>query len=101
MADKIFRIILNTHWYDEYDSAIVQCESLDKLNCLIDRKAFDYEFLRYNHFPSESVYRKEFDFDINASTGQKIESIEELGTASNPMPDGYEAAILCSSFNAG
>lgn len=99
MADKIFRIILDRYEYDDYDSAIVQCASLVKLKELIDGKAFDYEYLLDSHFPDKSVYRKTFDFDIR--NNQRIADIEELGTASNPIPDGYEAAILCSSFNAG
>ena len=99
MVDKIFRITLNTYRYDEYDSAIVQCASLYKLKELIDGEFFDHEYLYDNSFPDKPVYRKQFDFDIR--NNQRIANIEELGTASNPIPDGYEAAILCSSFNAG
>jgi hypothetical protein len=99
MADKIYRITLSDSDYDTYDSAIIQCESLEKLNELIDNHVFDYDYQVDHHFEYARVYTKEFKFDIHSY--QRISSIEELGTACKPIPEGYVAAVLCSSFNAG
>lgn len=86
---KLFRIKLSDVDYDTYDSAIIACESKQKLEELIENGVFD------------DFYRKpniQYDYDFNTS-GQTISSIDEIGYST--MKTDKEAIIVLSSFNAG
>lgn len=94
MADKLYLVKIDAfNCYDVYDSAIIQCESRDVLDQLIENNAF-----------SDSLFNDNIDssrFNFHIASYQKVVSIEYIGDAVLPRKDGKTAMILCSSFNAG
>lgn len=94
MADKLYLVQIDAwHCYDVYDSAIIQCESKEVLEQLIESKAFT------DSFTNDNVDSSRCQFHI--ASYQKLEAIEYVGDAVIPRKDGKVAMILCSSFNAG
>ena len=87
---KLFKIILDTYDYDDYDSCVLSAESLEQVKDFCD-KNFDYQ----DEFGCWHRCCKGVSFQIH--NGQRVEEIKEIG-----VTDKYtEPTIICSSFNAG
>lgn len=90
MTDKLFRVeISSSGCYGVYSAAIVQCESREVLDNLIDTGTFSD---RWN----ESVDHSRGGFCIESY--QKVESIEHIGDAVIARKEGKVAVILCSDY---
>ena len=91
MADKLFRVkITSDNLYDVYSAAVIQCESREVLDNLIETKAFEST-------PNPNVDYSWGGFDIQ-SWQQHVESIVYIGDAVVPRAEGKIAAILCSDY---
>lgn len=84
----LFKIEISPVDWDEYDSAVIACKDLDTLKALLE----DFE---------SDDDRIEFLERFNIMSGQHVKSVTEIGTYTQGIPDGKEAVIVLSSFNAG
>lgn len=84
----LFKVEISPVDYDEYDSAVIACKDLDTLKALLE----DFE---------SDDDRIEFLERFSIMSGQKVSDITEIGTYTLGIPDGKEAVVVLSSFNAG
>lgn len=83
----LFKVDISPVDWDEYDSAVIACKDLDTLKALLE----DFE----------SDDRIEFLERFSIMSGQQVSDITEIGTYTLGIPDGKEAVVVLSSFNAG
>lgn len=84
----LFLVELDPVDYDEYDSAVIACRDVDTLKALLE----DFE---------SDDDRIEFLERFSIQSDQHVSSVTEIGTYTLGIPDGKEAVIVISSFNAG
>lgn len=84
----LFKVDISPVDYDEYDSAVIACKDLDTLKTLLE----DFE---------SNDDRIEFLERFSIQSDQHVTSVTEIGTYTLGIPDGKEAVIVISSFNAG
>lgn len=84
----LFKVEISPVDYDEYDSAVIACKDLDTLKALLE----DFE---------SDDDRIEFLERFSIMSGQRVTSVTEIGTYTQGIPDGKEAVVVISSFNAG
>lgn len=84
----LFKVDISPVDWDEYDSAVIACKDLDTLKALLE----DFE---YNDDRIEFLER------FSIMSGQHVTSVTEIGTYTLGIPDGKEAVVVLSSFNAG
>lgn len=84
----LFKVDLSPVDWDEYDSAVIACRDLDTLKALL-------EDFKYNDDRIEFLER------FSIMSGQKVSDITEIGTYTLGIPEGKEAVVVLSSFNAG
>lgn len=89
----LFLVELDPVDYDEYDSAAIACRSREILDELLDGA-----FARTNPECNSRVAYK-YGFEIGCN--QHVTSVTEIGTYTLGIPDGKDAVIVLSSFNAG
>lgn len=84
----LFKVDISPVDWDEYDSAVIACRDLDTLKALLEDFEYDDD-------------RIEFLERFSIMSGQKVSDITEIGTYTLGIPDGKDAVIVLSSFNAG
>ena len=84
----LFKVDISPVDWDEYDSAVIACKDMDTLKALLE----DFE---------SDDDRIEFLERFSIMSGQQVSDITEIGTYTLGIPDGKEAVIVISSFNAG
>lgn len=84
----LFMVEISPVDWDEYDSAVIACKDMDTLKALLE----DFE---YNDDRIEFLER----FSIQSD--QHVHKITEIGTYTLGIPEGKEAVVVLSSFNAG
>ena len=84
----LFKVDISPVDWDEYDSAVIACKDLDTLKALLE----DFE---------SDDDRIEFLERFSIMSGQQVSNITEIGTYTLGIPDGKEAVVVLSSFNAG
>lgn len=84
----LFKVEISPVDWDEYDSAVIACKDLDTLKELLE----DFE---------SDDDRIEFLERFSIQSGQQVSDITEIGTYTLGIPDGKEAVVVISSFNAG
>lgn len=90
MSDKLFRVeISSSGCYGVYSAAIVQCESREALDNLIETGVFRD---RWNGLVDDS--RGGFCIE----SYQTVDIIEHVGDAVIPRKEGKVAAIICSDY---
>lgn len=84
----LFKVDISPVDWDEFDSAIIACKNRDTLKALLE------------DFKSDDD-RIEFLERFSIQSGQHVTSVTEIGTYTLGIPDGKEAVVVISSFNAG
>lgn len=84
----LFLVELDPVDYDEYDSAAIACKDLDTLKALLADYRSDDDRIAYK-------------YGFSIDPGQRVTSVTEIGTYTLGIPDGKDAVIVLSSFNAG
>lgn len=84
----LFKVDISPVDWDEFDSAVIACRDLDTLKALLE----DFE---------SDDDRIEFLERFSIMSGQQVSNITEIGTYTLGIPDGKEAVVVLSSFNAG
>ena len=83
----LFKVDISPVDWDEYDSAVIACKDLNTLKALLEG--------------FESDDRIEFLERFRIMSYQQVSDITEIGTYTLGIPDGKEAVVVISSFNAG
>ncbi len=89
----LFLVELDPVDYDEYDVAAIACRNREILDELLDG-AFACSILSRS---PRVAYKYGFEIGYN----QRVTSVTEIGTYTQGIPDGKDAVIVLSSFNAG
>lgn len=84
----LFKVDISPVDWDEFDSAVIACKDLDTLKALLE----DFE---------SDDDRIEFLERFSIQSDQHVHEITEIGTYTLGIPDGKDAVIVLSSFNAG
>ena len=84
----LFKVDISPVDWDEFDSAVIACKDLDTLKALLEDYRSDDD-------------RIEFLERFSIMSGQQVSDITEIGTYTLGIPDGKEAVVVLSSFNAG
>ena len=84
----LFKVDISPVDWDEFDSAVIACRDLDTLKALLE----DFE---------SDDDRIEFLERFSIMSGQQVSDITEIGTYTLGIPEGKEAVVVLSSFNAG
>lgn len=84
----LFKVDISPVDWDEYDSAVIACRDMDTLKALLE----DFE---------SDDDRIEFLERFSIMSDQHVTSVIEIGTYTLGIPDGKEAVVVLSSFNAG
>lgn len=84
----LFKVEISPVDWDEFDSAVIACKDLDTLKALLE----DFE---------SDDDRIEFLERFSIMSGQQVSGITEIGTYTLGIPEGKEAVVVLSSFNAG
>lgn len=84
----LFKVEISPVDWDEFDSAVIACKDLDTLKALLE----DFE---------SDDDRIEFLECFSIMSGQQVSGITEIGTYTLGIPEGKEAVVVLSSFNAG
>lgn len=84
----LFKVDISPVDWDEFDSAVIACKDLDTLKVLLE----DFE---------SDDDRIEFLERFSIMSDQHVHEITEIGTYTLGIPDGKDAVIVLSSFNAG
>ena len=84
----LFKVEISPVDWDEYDSAVIACRDLDTLKALLE------------DFKSDDD-RIEFLERFSIMSGQCVTPVTEIGTYTLGIPEGKDAVIVLSSFNAG
>lgn len=93
MSDKLYDIQVDScGYYEVYTRAIIQCESKEVLEQLLENKDFD------NYFNGK-IDRSRASFCVMPY--QNILAIEHVGNAVLERKDGVAAIILCSDYKGG
>ena len=89
----LFLVELDPVDWDEYDSAVIACRSREILGELLDGENCSRGYC--------SDYRIAYKYGFSIMSGQHVTSVTEIGTYTLGIPDGKDAVIVLSSFNAG
>lgn len=89
----LFKVDISPVDYDEYDSAVIACRNREILDELLDGA-----FARTN---PECNSRVAYKYGFEIGSNQRVTSVIEIGTYTLGIPDGKEAVVVLSSFNAG
>lgn len=84
----LFLVELDPVDYDEYDAAVIACKDLDTLKALLEDYRSDDDHIAYK-------------YGFSIGPDQHVTSVTEIGTYTLGIPDGKDAVIVLSSFNAG
>lgn len=84
----LFKVEISPVDWDEYDSAVIACRDLDTLKALLEDFESDDDHI-------------EFLERFSIMSDQHVTSVTEIGTYTLGIPDGKEAVVVLSSFNAG
>ena len=84
----LFKVDISPVDWDEYDSAVIACKDLDTLKALLEDFESDDDRIEYLE-------------RFSIMSGQQVSDITEIGTYTLGIPDGKEAVVVLSSFNAG